>query len=121
MLGGGAGAGAGAGEQQQQQQQTNILNLKLFHPPKRPAIPVPEHAIPVLLRRDRHMYMYDWDLAINWVSLHIDGITTARQISKKAEVDMEMVLEKLCDDEEGNEVIVWKWKPVTGSPAADNE
>ena len=34
---------------------------------------------------------YDWDLAINWVSLHIDGVTNARQISKKAEVDMEMV------------------------------
>src|SRR3569623_396711 len=35
---------------------------------------------------------YDWDLAINWVSLHIDGVLNARQISKTAEVDMEMVL-----------------------------
>jgi Nitrogen permease regulator 2 len=30
-------------------------------------------------------------LAINWVSLHIDGITNARRIAQKAEVDMEMV------------------------------
>lgn len=34
---------------------------------------------------------YDWDLAINWVSLHIDGTANAMQISRKAEVDMEMV------------------------------
>jgi hypothetical protein len=31
-------------------------------------------------------------LAINWVILHIDGIANARQISVKAEVDLEMVL-----------------------------
>jgi hypothetical protein len=30
-------------------------------------------------------------LAINWVILHIDGVTNARQISIKAEVDLEMV------------------------------
>lgn len=35
---------------------------------------------------------YDWDLAVNWVSLHIDGVTNARQISQKAQVDMEMVV-----------------------------
>ena len=34
---------------------------------------------------------YDWDLAINWVILHIDGVTNARVISIKAEVDMELV------------------------------
>lgn len=34
---------------------------------------------------------YDWDLAINWVVMHIDGVANARQISKKSEVDMEMV------------------------------
>ncbi|GKY91680.1 hypothetical protein MPSEU_000139800 [Mayamaea pseudoterrestris] len=72
--------------------EANILNLKLFHPPKVPAKPVPEYAVPIFLRRDRQMHMYDWDLAINWVSLHIDGVTNARQISIKAEVDMEMVL-----------------------------
>lgn len=36
-------------------------------------------------------FQYDWDLAINWVLCHIDGVTNARQISKIAEVDMEMV------------------------------
>jgi hypothetical protein len=34
---------------------------------------------------------YNWDLSINWVTLHIDGIINARQISQKAEVDLEMV------------------------------
>lgn len=69
----------------------NILNLKLFHPPRNPATPVPDHAVPILLRRDWQVQLYDWDLAINWVVLHIDGVANARQISKKAEVDMEMV------------------------------
>ena len=69
----------------------NVLNLKLFHPPKYPASPVPDHAVPILLRRDWQVQLYDWDLAINWVVLHIDGVANARQISRKAEVDMEMV------------------------------
>lgn len=30
-------------------------------------------------------------MSINWVSLHIDGIANAKQISKRAEVDLEMV------------------------------
>jgi Nitrogen permease regulator 2 len=68
-----------------------VLNLKLFHPPKYPASPVKDHSVPILLRRDWQVQMYDWDLAINWVVLHIDGVANARQISKKAEVDMEMV------------------------------
>jgi hypothetical protein len=70
----------------------NVLNLKLFHPPKSPAPLVNEYSVPVLLRRDHHLHLYDWDLSINWVSLHIDGVTNARQISKMAQVDMEMVL-----------------------------
>lgn len=37
------------------------------------------------------LFQYDWDLSINWVILHIDGVTNARQISIKAEVDLEMV------------------------------
>ena len=69
----------------------NILNLKLFHPPKYPVSPVADHEVPILLKRDWQIQMYDWDLAINWVVLHIDGVANARQISKKAEVDMEMV------------------------------
>jgi hypothetical protein len=68
------------------------LNLKLFHPPKVNASKVYDHQVPVLLRRDKQLQQYEWDLAINWVILHIDGVTNARQISIKAEVDLEMVL-----------------------------
>ena len=68
------------------------LNLKLFHPPKPPAIRVHKYQVPVLLVRDFQLGCYEWDLAINWVILHIDGITNARQISVKAEVDVDMVL-----------------------------
>lgn len=32
--------------------QAHVLNLKLFHPPKVPACPVPDRAVPVLLKRD---------------------------------------------------------------------
>lgn len=68
------------------------LNLKLFHLPKPQAAPVHEYQVPVLLRRDLQLQLFEWDLAINWVILHIDGISNARQISVKAEVDLEMVL-----------------------------
>eukprot|EP00536_Pseudo-nitzschia_multiseries_P007196 jgi/Psemu1/256036/estExt_Genewise1Plus.C_1660052 len=71
---------------------STALNLKLFHPPKPPASPVHEYQVPVLLVRDYQLGYYEWDLAINWVILHIDGITNARQISVKAEVDLELVL-----------------------------
>lgn len=71
---------------------STALNLKLFHPPKPQTSPVHDHQVPVLLRRDSQLQQYEWDLAINWVILHIDGITNARQISIKAEVDLEMVL-----------------------------
>jgi hypothetical protein len=36
---------------------SNILNLKLFHPPKLPALAVPDYAVPVLLRRDWQVQM----------------------------------------------------------------
>ena len=71
---------------------STALNLKLFHPPKPPASPVHNYQVPVLLVRDFQLGYYEWDLAINWVILHIDGVTNARQISAKAEVDLEMVL-----------------------------
>jgi hypothetical protein len=69
----------------------NVLNLKLFHAPKRLAPPVVDYAVPIFLRRDWQVQSFEFDLSINWVSLHIDGITNARKISKKAEVDMEIV------------------------------
>lgn len=71
---------------------STALNLKLFHPPKPPASPVYNYHVPVLLVRDFQLGYYEWDLAINWVILHIDGVTNAWQISVKAEVDLEMVL-----------------------------
>ena len=71
---------------------STALNLKLFHPPKPPATPVHNYHVPVLLVRDFQLGFYEWDLAINWVILHIDGVTNAWQISVKAEVDLEMVL-----------------------------
>ncbi|KAG7344329.1 nitrogen permease regulator 2 [Nitzschia inconspicua] len=71
---------------------STALNLKLYHPPKPEASPVHEYQVPVLLRRDLQLQLYEWDLAINWVILHIDGVTNARQISIRAEVDLEMVL-----------------------------
>ncbi|KAL3925184.1 MAG: hypothetical protein SGILL_000576 [Bacillariaceae sp.] len=71
--------------------QSTALNLKLFHPPKPQASPVHQHQVPILLRRDVQLQI-EWDLAINWVILHVDGVTSARQISIKAEVDLEMVL-----------------------------
>ena len=71
---------------------STALNLKLFHPPKPPASPVHNYHVPVLLVRDFQLGYYEWDLAINWVILHIDGVTNAQQISVKAEVDLEMVL-----------------------------
>lgn len=72
--------------------QSTVLNLKLFHPPKPQAAPVFDYQVPVMLIRDVQMQMHEWDLAINWVVLHIDGITNARQISIRAQVDLEMVL-----------------------------
>jgi hypothetical protein len=68
----------------------DFLNLKLFRPPRSAAPPVKDHEVPVLLRYDWQQ-TYDWDLAIIWVSRHIDGVANAKQISVSAEVDMEMV------------------------------
>jgi len=67
---------------------SNQLHLKLFGPPTRPAPPVPDFAIPIFLPVTTTV---EWDLAINWVSLYIDGKTTAAQIARKADVDLAMV------------------------------
>lgn len=69
----------------------NALNLKLFKPPKPLATPVPDYVVPVLLRPEWQLQMYDWDLTINWVVPHINGLKYARLISQSSEVDMEMV------------------------------
>ena len=75
---------------------SNALNHKLFHPPKPDVSPVLDHEVPILLRRDFHLQMYEWDLSINWCLMHIDGVTTTHQISIKAEVDLEMVRFHKC-------------------------
>ena len=69
----------------------NVLNLKLFRPPREPAPPVPDHAVPILLRPEAQMQLFDWDLTINWIVPHIDGFKHAKLISQSSEVDMEMV------------------------------
>lgn len=38
----------------------NLLNLKLFRPPKAPALPVPDHKVPVLLRKDLQFQMVSY-------------------------------------------------------------
>lgn len=102
----------------------HALHVKVFSPPRAPFVAIPEYAVPIWVQRPRansrsssavsdsmlnaqqsrwsstkHQPQFEWDLAINWVSLHIDGRTTARMISEQAEVDLEMVqacLRVLC-------------------------
>jgi hypothetical protein len=37
--------------------EANLLSLKRFRPPKAPASPVPDHAVPILLRRDWELHL----------------------------------------------------------------
>jgi len=68
----------------------NSLNLCAFQPPKPPALPVPDHAVPILVREDL-LSLYDgWDLAIKWISMFISGVDHARWIAIKSDVDIEM-------------------------------
>jgi len=69
----------------------NLLNLHLFRPPPPPTPPVPDYAVPILLRPEWQLQMYDWDLTINWIVPHIDGCKFVKQIAVSTEVDMEMV------------------------------
>ncbi|KAL3817777.1 hypothetical protein ACHAXA_002421 [Cyclostephanos tholiformis] len=69
----------------------NLLGLRLFRPPPPPVPYVPDHAVPILLRPDWQLQTYDWDLTINWIVPHIDGIKHVRQIAASTEVDMDMV------------------------------
>lgn len=68
----------------------NTLNLHAFRPPTSTAPPVPDHAVPILVREDL-LGFYDWDLAIKWISMFISGVDHARWIAIKSDVDMEMV------------------------------
>ena len=69
----------------------NLLNLQLFKPPPPPTPPVPDYAVPILLRPEWQLQMYDWDLTINWIVPNIDGVKNVGQIAQSSEVDMEMV------------------------------
>jgi hypothetical protein len=71
----------------------NLMNLQLYHPPPSQAAapPVQDYAVPILLRPEWQLQMYDWDLTINWIVPHIDGCQYVKQIAASTEVDMEMV------------------------------
>ncbi|EED94763.1 hypothetical protein THAPSDRAFT_261392, partial [Thalassiosira pseudonana CCMP1335] len=69
----------------------NLLNLQLFRPPPPPTPPVPDYAVPILLRPEWQLQMYDWDLTINWIVPHIDGCKYVKQIAQSSEVDMDMI------------------------------
>jgi nitrogen permease regulator 2-like protein len=80
-------------------QNDSALHFKLFRPPppifqertRTTTNPVADHHVPVLLRKDWQVQLFDWDLAINWVVSNMDGISHARALSVKSEVDPEMV------------------------------
>ena len=69
----------------------NLLNLCLFRPPPPPIPPVSDHTVPILLRPEWQVQMFDWDLTINWIIPHIDGCKHTKLIAQSSEVDMEMV------------------------------
>ena len=69
----------------------NLLNLRLFQPPPPPTPPVSDHTVPILLRPEWQVQMFDWDLTINWLIPHIDGCKFLKQIARSSEVDMELV------------------------------
>lgn len=56
---------------------------------------------------------------IGWVELpegiRIAGMMTQCDVKDlRIGLNVEMVIEKIYDDEQGNEVITWKWKPTQG-------
>ncbi len=70
----------------------NVLHLQCFPPPKPHVPPVPEYVVPVLLRPEKELQNFDWDLTIKWIVLFINGINHAKLIAEEAKVDEEMVL-----------------------------
>ena len=69
----------------------NLLNLRLFRPPPPPTPPVSDYVVPILLRPLIQVHMFDWDLTINWILPHIDGVKYLKQIALSSEVDLELV------------------------------
>ena len=70
--------------------EANHLNVKLFASPSVVVDRVPDHVVPVLLRPEWQLQSYDWDLTINWIIPHIDGVKYAKQIAQASEMDDEM-------------------------------
>jgi len=70
---------------------SNVLHLQYFPPPKLHAPPVPDYAVPVLLRAEYQLQSLEWDLTIGWIVPHINGIKYARRISESSKVDAEVV------------------------------
>ena len=72
--------------------EANLLSLQLFQPPPPLATrPVPDYAVPILLKPEFQLQMFDWDLTINWILPHIDGSKHVKQIAQSSEVDMDLV------------------------------
>ena len=76
--------------------EANALNLKLFKPSKPIVDPVPDYAVPILLRPEWQLQMFDLDLTVNWIVPKIDGLKYTRQLSQSPEVDMDMEMVKAC-------------------------
>ena len=76
--------------------EANALNLKLYNPPKPLATPVPDYVVPILLRPEWQLQMFDWDLTINWILPYIDGLKYIRLISQSPDVDMDMEMVRAC-------------------------
>jgi len=72
--------------------EANALHLQYFPPPKLHAPPVPKFVVPVLLRPEDMLQSLDWDLTINWIVPHINGIKHAKLIADTSKVDEAMVL-----------------------------
>ena len=74
----------------------NVLNLKLYNPPKPPAFLLKDYIVPVLLRPERQLQLFDWGLTVNYIVPHIDGHLYIKQISQNPEVDMDMEMVRAC-------------------------
>lgn len=70
----------------------NFLHLQYFPPPRTHAPPVPDYAVPILLRPEYMLKVVDWDLTIAWIVPYIDGVKHAKLIAKSSKVDEEVVL-----------------------------
>ena len=71
--------------------ESNALNLKLFKAPKPLTPDVKDFAVPVLLKPEEQVQLFNWDLTINWIVPFIDGVKTTKGIAEASEVDIEMV------------------------------